>query len=203
MKKEKLNAGRAEQKRKTRNQILNTAQELLKANPEFTLEEVADRAGISRATVYRYFSNVDLLCAEAALNIQTKTPEEIIEEVKNLNLRDSLFHVQHYFNTLTHKHETAFRKYLSVVLDESIKNDKNKQLRGARRPIAVDAIMESHRQQMNATDFQNLKHIITVLSGIEPQVANKDVNGLSGKESNDLLRWALEMILTGVQSSKK
>jgi AcrR family transcriptional regulator len=203
MNKENLNTGRAEQKRKTREDILAAAQQFLTSDTEFTLEDVAEHTNMSRATVYRYFSNVDLLCAEAALNIQTKTPEEIIEEVKNLNLRESLFHVQHYFNTLTHKHETAFQKYLSVVLDESIKNDKNKQLRGARRPIAVDAIMESHRQQMNATDFQNLKHIITVLSGIEPQVANKDVNGLSSKESNDLLRWALEMILTGVQSSKK
>jgi hypothetical protein len=86
-----------------------------------------------------------------------------------------------------------------VVLNESIKNDKNRQLRGGRRPYAVDAIMDPHRDQLNPTDFQNLKNILTVLSGIEPLVANKDVNGLNNEESKDLMRWALEMILKAIR----
>jgi AcrR family transcriptional regulator len=91
MNKKNLTRGRAEQKQKTRDEILETAQEFLKSGAEFTLDEVAEEAKMSRATVYRYFSNVDLLCAEAVLNIQTKSAEELIEEVSELTLHESLF----------------------------------------------------------------------------------------------------------------
>ena len=202
MNKSKFSTGRVNQKLKTREKILRAALDLLKNKVEFSLEDVAENMGSSRATVYRYFSNIDLLCAEAALSLHTKTTDELMKEVNNLNLSETLFHIQKYFNTLAQKHEVAFRKYLSVALAESAKGVKADKLRGSRRPIILEKTLAKYTNEINPLNHRNLQLITSVLSGIEPLVANKDVNGLSNKDSNDLLKWALEMIIKGMKSNE-
>ncbi|GAB3281442.1 hypothetical protein GCM10027347_57090 [Larkinella harenae] len=143
-----------------------------------------------------------MLYAEATLSLRVKQPDDFLEDVKKMNLTDSLLYVQSYFNRLAQDHETAFRKYLSVVLDESVKKGQSNSLRGARRPAALAAVLQPYAKQIGAQNIDKLKQIITVLSGIEPMIANKDVNGLASDESNALLQWALEMILKGMGLAK-
>ena len=81
-----LKTGRTKQKLGTRNLILKTAQKFLNEGSDFNLEDIAKEAGISRATVYRYFSNIDILAAEAGLDIKTKHPTEIYEDVLGKDL---------------------------------------------------------------------------------------------------------------------
>lgn len=194
-----LNTGRVEQKKKTRDDILKTAHKLLEKGMVFTLEDIANHIDMSRATVYRYFSSVDLLCAEAALNVRTKNNEDLLDEVENLSIQDSLIYVQKYFNKLAQDHESAFRKYLSFVLNESLKDGK-KQLRGARRPEILQSILNKNQSSLSTVHQKKLKQIVTVLSGIEPLIANKDVNGIENEESNELLTWAVKMILKGIET---
>jgi hypothetical protein len=111
--------------------------------------------------------------------------------------------VQAYYNNLAQKHETAYRKYLSVVLAESVKRGSGTPLRGARRPAALEAVMRPFAAEIGSANYECLRQIITVLSGIEPMIANKDVNGLSNEASNKLLRWALKMILKGIEATEK
>lgn len=203
MKEKTLTAGRVQQKRATRTKILETAQQLLQTQASFSLEDVAQALGISRATIYRYYSNVDLLCAEAALSFQVKQPADFVAAVRQMSLPEALAYVQAYYNELAQRHETAYRKYLSVALLESVKQGSGASLRGARRPAALEAVMRPHATQIGPANYDRLRQIITVLSGIEPMIANKDVNGLSNEASDELLRWALEMILKGIEAEKE
>src|SRR4029079_4528634 len=67
-----LESGRARQKQRTRDQLIAAARELIKAGDTPSVEEVAEAAGISRPTAYRYFaSQVELL---AAAFPETATP---------------------------------------------------------------------------------------------------------------------------------
>jgi len=59
--------GRIEQRRRTRRRLLSAAGELLRAQEPVTVEAAALRAGVSRATAYRYFGTADVLRLEAAL----------------------------------------------------------------------------------------------------------------------------------------
>jgi AcrR family transcriptional regulator len=199
MESKKFTTGRVKQKLETRDKILETVQKLLETKGLFSLEDIAKEMNISRATIYRYYSNVDMLYAEAALAFRVKQQHEFLEDVKEMPLAESLLYVQNYFNRHAQIHETAFRKYLSVVLNESVKKDDSAQLRGARRPAVLEAVMTPHRPRISPENYGKLKQIITVLSGIEPLIANKDVNGLTNEESNELLQWALEMILKGMK----
>ena len=94
MKKEYFKSGRINQKLETRNKILNSAQYFLNRGLEFTLEDIAKECGISRATVYRYYSNIEILVNKAALNIQAENPDKIVENIKEDSLEDRILYIQ-------------------------------------------------------------------------------------------------------------
>ena len=192
-----LQKGRINQKKKTRIRILNAAKNLMSENKKITLEEVALKAKVGRATIYRYFPNIDLLFTEASLDIHFLTPEELFEEVKNMSLDQRLIYIQNYYNTMAQDHELIFRRYLSATLIESL--GSNKKIRGARRIEATSLALESSQKKLSKKDIDLLKNTATILMGIESVIVAKDVCRLSDKKTNETLNWALEMILKGMQ----
>src|SRR5215831_12539868 len=59
--------GRESQKNRTRKALITAAGELMRAGWRPTVTDVAESAGISRATAYRYFPTQEMLLAEVAL----------------------------------------------------------------------------------------------------------------------------------------
>ncbi len=196
MNKEFLKSGRANQKAQTRNNILAAAKRLLDKSETVSLDDIAKEANISRATMYRYYSNVDVLITEAALDINHESPEEINDQLMGLDMPERIFTIQKYYNNLALEHETAFRRYLSAVLSESISS--NSKLRGARRVKTLDLALQPFRKQIKKEEKEKLISAATILMGIDPIVAGKDVCGLNNEQVNETLEWALQMILKGM-----
>ena len=192
-----IKTGRTQQKLETRHKILLSAQYYLNKGINFNLEEIAKHSGISRATVYRYFSNVDILSAEAALDLSTKNPESIYEELKDKDINNRLFEIQDYYNTLAIDHEGLFRKYISTVLDSGTSTPK----RGARRKKALELVLNN--SEFSKKEKEDLSNLLTVLMGIEPLIVTKDVCGLNNKESKHLLNWGLELIIKGLHANTR
>jgi len=194
MNKKYIDSGRKNQKLKTRNSILNTAQKLLATGKVFSLEDVAKEAKVSRATIYRYYSNIDVLSAEAGLDLNTQSPEEINIQLRDRGTIQKLLGIQEYFNNLTIDNEAAFRKYLSIVLASVSPKAK----RGARRTKALQLAFDGEHFDIDKTELTKLTNIATVLMGIEAFIVTKDVCGLSNKDSKETLQWGLQMILKGL-----
>lgn len=192
-----LKSGRAKQKAQTRNNILAAAKRLLDKSEDVSLDDIAKEAGISRATMYRYYSNVDVLITEAALDINHESPEEINDQLEGMNMHDRIFAIQKYYNKLALEHETAFRRYLSAVLSESI-SSKSK-LRGARRVKTLDLALQPFSKDIKKEEKEKLINTATILMGIDPIVAGKDVCELNDDQVKETLAWALEMILKGME----
>ena len=192
MKNEYLKKGRVKQKQETREKILSSTQELMNYGEKFTLEEVAEKAGVSRATIYRYYSNVGILSAEAGIDINTKSPKTIYENLQGLEIKDKLLGVQEYYNNLTLDNENAFRNYLSIVLTSDSQHYK----RGARRSKTLKMVMEE--TNLTKTEIKNIQNLFTVLMGLEPLIVTKDVCGLDNEQSKKLLRWGMELLLKGI-----
>ena len=72
--------GRANQRRRTRKDLLEAAGRLLKDGRTPSLEEVAEAALVSRATAYRYFPSIEALLREAALDVQPPAPTELFAD---------------------------------------------------------------------------------------------------------------------------
>lgn len=191
-----LDTGRSEQKQKTRSKILETTQELLKHGEAHSLEDIASKAGISRATIYRYFSNIDTLCSEASLDIHTKSPVKLFQEVKHLSVINRILHIQDYFNNLALQNELAFRTYLSLYLKESINN--NRSSRGSRRTASLKLALIPIQNQIDVNTYNHLITVCTALMGIEPVISTKDVCALNDEAAKEALKWGLEIILGAV-----
>jgi AcrR family transcriptional regulator len=73
-------AGRANQKLRTRNAILQAAVELMRTGREVTMLEVAKAALVSEATAYRYFPDLASLLQEAMAG-QMPAPAEALASV--------------------------------------------------------------------------------------------------------------------------
>lgn len=188
-----LNKGRVRQKFQTRSVILDAAQILMMKNKEITLEDVAAEANVSRATVYRYFSNIDLLYQETSLDLVHKSPDELCSEVEGMSLSDRIFYIQEYYSSVSMEYEVLFRRYLSVVLGESVKSQKD--LRGSRRLSTLIKSLKPFENELDKDTYHNLISISAILMGIDSLIASKDVCGLNNEESKRVLKWALEMIL--------
>lgn len=189
-----LDKGRVNQKQETRRKILDSAQDLLMSGKEINLEDVAEHAGISRATIYRYYSNAEVLAGEAGLDLSTKAPEEIVGPLSDRPTIEQVRAVQDYFNTLTLDHEQAFRTYLSSIIaaPERAAN------RGARRIRTLDLVFE--HSEIPIKQKQDLIHLLTMLMGIEPVIVAKDVAHLDNRKSKELLAWGVELIMEGLAS---
>jgi AcrR family transcriptional regulator len=197
MKKNDITKGRAKQKLQTRSEILRAAKELMQKEEKITLEDVAKKANISRATMYRYFPNIDLLFTEASLDIHHKSPDQISEDVKNMDFAERIFFIQKHYNQSALKNEIGFRRYLSSVLSESVVSKK--QLRGARRMKSLNKALDPYKERYSKDTFKKIINIASVLMGIDSILVCKDVCELNNKEAENTLKWAIEMILKGVE----
>ena len=189
MKKEYIKSGRINQKLETRDKILKNAQYFINKGLEFNLEDIAKRSGISRATIYRYYSKVEILASEAWLDINTKSPENIIESLKDKNIEEIILGIQNYYNTLAIDHEGAFRKYLCTVLASNPSEIK----RGARRKKTLQLAFEN--TSININEKEKLVNLLTLLMGIEPLIVTKDVSGLNNNQSMKIMKWGVHLIL--------
>ena len=199
MKNDYLKKGRVKQKQETREKILSCAQNLMNYSKKFTLEDVAEKVGVSRATIYRYYSNIDVLSAEAGIDINTKSPISIYENLQGLEIKDQLLGVQEYYNNLALDNENAFRNYLSKVLLSDSQHNKNK--RGARRTKTLKMVLDE--TNLTKKEFKNLQNLFTVLMGIEPLIVTKDVCGLNNEQSKKLLKWGMELLLKGISIDQR
>lgn len=192
MKSTHIASGRIHQKLQTRDKILAGATYFLEKGIDFNLDDVAKKAGISRATIYRYYSNTEILSSEAALDINTQSPETVLKNLQEQKLEQILLGVQDYFNTLAIDHENAFRKYLSVSIGDSSSEIK----RGARRKKTLLLALEN--SGLTQKEKEMAANLLTHLMGIEPLIVSKDVCGLSNEQSKEVLTWGMTLILKGL-----
>lgn len=77
-------AGRPNQRRRTRKDLLDAASRLMKQGRKPSLEEIAEEALVSRATAYRYFPNVEAMLHEASFDIAIPQPQDLFRDDSRL-----------------------------------------------------------------------------------------------------------------------
>jgi AcrR family transcriptional regulator len=196
MKNEYLAKGRTGQKQKTREKILRAAQKIQGCGEELTLEKVAEKAGLSRATIYRYYSNKDVLSAEAVLDIKTLTPEQILSKYEEEDLETTLIGIQKYYNRLAIDNEPSFRKYLSVILNP----DNPVSVRGGRRVRTLLMALDQKKSGIQWENREKLIYMATLMMGIEALIVTRDVCQLEEAAAEEILQWGMRTLLAGMRS---
>ena len=201
-----IQGGRENQKWRTRKEILRAAQRLLVGGKVPTLEDVAEEARVSRATIYRYFSNINLLLLEAPLDALTVEADALLADAPPTPC-GRVEAVQGYFHELVANNEVFFRNYLRATLEQWMEEggQPREPLRQARRVEAYKEALAPVKKRLRPADHLRLVHALSVLSSIEAFVVFRDVCGLSADEARATGQWAVrhltEAVLGGTEQS--
>src|SRR5436190_22221929 len=88
--------GRVLQKRRTRQALIDAANRRRARGTVPTIEDVAAEAQVSRATIYRYYTAIDALIADALF--QAELPEEELFDATTTTPVDRALAVEHHVN---------------------------------------------------------------------------------------------------------
>lgn len=199
MAKASFNSGRINQKVRTRNSILQAARTLLQEKGDYSLEEVAEYALISRATVYRYFSDVDTLKLEAAIDDGILDVDNVFGTNEESDIHERVGRAGQRLFELASNKEPQMRSLLSVVLKHSVSDPKEaKERRGSRRVVLFKTAIEPYLHSIPKKKRSKLVHTLAVLFGIESLVVLKDVCELDNQEALETIQWATDILLKEV-----
>ncbi len=183
--------GRVRQKARTRSSLLRAARELLGEGVNPTVEQVADRAEISRTTAYRYFPNQRKLLAatypelEASSLLGVEPPSDPVARLE-VAAEEFTRHV------LTH--EPALRAQLRLALDPA-HDPASLPFRQGRGIIWIEEALSPLRDTLGAGELRTLALSIRATLGIEALVWLTDVAGLDREQAVELMRASARTLL--------
>lgn len=193
-----LSHGRIAQKTETRQQILRTTLRLVQNGRNPTMTDVAVEAGLSRATVYRYFPDMKALLLEAPLNQQTKGPDAVLKGLDRAGAEERVVRVQQYLYDLAAGNEAQFRLYLRATMDEWLMRgpDASEPLRAGRRLAMLESALVAHRRTLGPKRFARLRDALAGMVGLESLIVMRDICGRPVDQGRAVMSWAVRTLVT-------
>jgi AcrR family transcriptional regulator len=185
--------GRLNQKLRTRAELLRAARDIIANGGQPSVAEVADHAGISRATAYRYFSTPDELVREAVLD-GVATAIEVPPAEPGATLADIQMRLDRLVSDVFQMevdNEAAFRALLASLVADPAKNRRT-----GRRLGWLKEALAPLEDRLSQKDMERLVHALSLVMGIESLIVMRDVCGLGPKESEKVLHWAAQALFT-------
>jgi AcrR family transcriptional regulator len=186
-------SGRTRQKARTRSALVDAARDLLATGASPTVAEAADRAGIARATAYRYFPNQRELLA--ATYPEITAPSLLDAPADRVGPAERLEEVARSLTRQIVEHEPELRAMLRLSLDPGASGSRDLPFRKGRRITWVADALEPLRAGMPEPEFERLVHAIAAAVGIEALVWLTDIAGLSREGAVEVMRWSANAML--------
>jgi AcrR family transcriptional regulator len=187
---EDLGHGRVNQKRRTRQALMEAASRLLAAGQTPTLAQVAEAALVSRATAYRYFPSVEALLEEAFFAQEYPTVEELFADGVE-DVVERVARVEEGANGLFFDHEVQVRVVVRSLLDAWLAGEEDdRPTRPGRRLVLLDAALAPLTKTLGRKRRARLRDALTLTIGTEALLATRDVCGLSVDDARVVTKWA-------------
>jgi AcrR family transcriptional regulator len=181
--------GRTAQKSRTRVALLTATRELLAAGLSPTVEDAAERAGISRTTAYRYFPNQRslLLAAHPTIAPETLLPVDASDDPKaRLDVLMTAF--TEYNFTWEPQLRTALRLSLEPSADQPA-------LRQGRAIGWITEALTPLRETHPRIDIEQLAIAIRSATGIEALIWLIDVPGYTREQAAATVKTTAHALL--------
>jgi AcrR family transcriptional regulator len=191
----KIQNGRESQKNRTRKALVAAAEDLLRTGREPTITDVAEAAGISRATAYRYFPTQELLLAEVALFATGGPLFSGVDE--SLPVPEAVGRLVRRVGAWAYANEQPLRTLLRLSLDTSAGVRRP----GHRREWIADALAPA-RNQLGAESYGKLSRALTLMLGIDPIVVMRDIAGASREQALEALEWSARTLVGAALSNE-
>jgi len=186
--------GRESQKNRTRKALVAAAGDLIRAGYHPTVTDVAEAAGISRATAYRYFPTQEMLLAEIALYAAGGPLFPSLKE--NVPVPEAVGRLVRRVGVWAFANEQPLRTILRLSLDPAT---------GVRRPGHrvewIADVLAPVRNQIDAETYNRVSKALTLMMGIDPIVVMKDIAGASRESALDTLEWSARTLVEAALSA--
>ena len=177
--------------------MIEAATRLVREGASPSVTEVADAAGVSRATAYRYFPTQESLLAEVIVpNLEAALAAQALPE--DLESRFGAAFTTIWSSNITHEvaYRTILRRGLERPPGESIEHEEEAgSIRAGRRVRWLRNALEPAREWLDEESFERLVAAMCLCVGIESLVVLRDVCGLKAKEAEKVARWAAFALL--------
>lgn len=182
-------SGRINQKKRTRAELLKTAQKMIGDGVSFSVADVADASGISRATAYRYFSKPDDILREAALDAVAEQVQLSEEVSNNGTVEQRLDEMVGRIFRMVAENESVFRAFLAAAAT----NDQIPRT-GRRLPWLSEAL-QPIEEKLSKPAYENLLAGLSLLTGIEAIIVLRDVCAMDIDRGEKIVRWSAQAML--------
>jgi AcrR family transcriptional regulator len=175
-------AGRVNQKQRTRTAIVAAARELMSGSAEVTMPAVAKQALVSEATAYRYFPDLVSLLREA-VDGTWPTPAEALAPIEACAdpVERIAFATEHLL-----RHVQRYQTPVRAMISASIVRPGSAAMRPGLRFGLIDhalAPLEATLGQQRPAALRQLKQDLAVVMSAEALFTLTDLSGLSPDEA--------------------
>lgn len=193
----KAKPDRSKQRLRTRKDLLRAASRILKEGRKPTLEEVAAEALVSRATVYRYFRNIEALLVEAPLDFEVPNPERIFATVKSSDPEERVDKAEAALHKMVYEHEAQLRILLMNSLTQQMEtqSEGDVPVRQNRRTPLIEAALAPARDRFNSVSYRKLCAALALIFGPESMLVFRDVLPLSAKTAREVKSWMVRILV--------
>jgi len=184
--------GRVDQKRRTRQALIDAACALVAEGLTPTVEEAATAARISRTTAYRYFPSQRALLASAFPEIELASvlpPDAPDDPVQRFEA------VVEYVTDMVVDTEAQQRTMLRLSLEVDAEERANLLLRQGRVIGWLEDALSALRGRVPDAAMRRLVLAVRATIGIESFVWLTDVAGLAPDEAIATMRWSADALL--------
>jgi AcrR family transcriptional regulator len=189
-----LQEGRANQKQRTYQALLDAALGLSDAGQQPTLRDIANKAMVSRATAYRYFPSVDALIHEAYFGRAAVPLDTFIGT--GTDPVEAVGRAAEVMNRLLLENEPGVhiveRAFMQIWLDDA---SDDRPSRMARRMNYIDPIIDSLSERLDEAARFRLRIALAMTMGTEAVLAMRDVAGASKEQAIAAGIWAAQSLI--------
>jgi AcrR family transcriptional regulator len=183
-------SGRTRQKQRTREDLLDAARRLIESGDAPRVEEVAEAAGISRTTAYRYFPSQAALLVAAFPEIGARS---LLPDPAPADVAERIAAVVATFVDLNASTERQLRAMLRLSLGDV---PHELPLRQGRAIGWLREALEPLRADLDEAAIQRLAEAIRSACGIEARVWLADVARLDAGQIRALQLWMADALVT-------
>jgi AcrR family transcriptional regulator len=200
---------RANQKARTREAIVEAAQQLYRQGGRPTIAQAAEQARVSRATAYRYFPTQEALMVEVTgVTPRVVEVEKLLGSLSTEDVERRLLLLLDTFGQIVLAEEAEFRTALLVYLDTWLRSHRNggnnnaPAVREGRRMRWLDKVLEP-LDDLPEEQKRRLRAALTLTMGMDSIVIMKDVCRLEDHEALAVLRWvATVLVRAGLEEGR-
>ena len=187
---------------RTRRLLLDAARELLRSGRPLTVQSVADQAGVSRATAYRYFSSNDSVAVQATMPLDDDPfadpnwPYSRPDPDADLPTRAAA--VVRSMGEWAFDHAQELRTLLALSLEPDSEARGLSRRGKLRRAQWIDGLLADLPDTVEQDTRRRLAAALLPLFGAEAIVWTVDVADLDREAALDTLAWTASTLVRAV-----